>query len=123
MSRSMEIMPTSFFDASALVKLFAREPGRKKVEDALSQCGRVHTSWILLGEALGAFKRKRRDGTMTDHEYGRAAFELFMYVREGRIHPVDLDIQDGEPVPVTTRERQSSTERNTPSSTLPTFFS
>jgi predicted nucleic acid-binding protein len=97
----MEVIPTYFFDASAIVKLLARERGHDAVDDLLSQSGRVHSSWVVLAEALGALKGKRRRGEVTDHEYGRAVYTFFHYVRSGRFHSVDLDIRDGHPVLLT----------------------
>ncbi len=97
----MEVIPTYFFDASAIVKLLAREPGHDVIDGLMSKSGRVHSSWVVLAEVLGALKGKRRRGELTDHEYGRAVYTFFHYVRTGQLHPVDLSIREGHPVLLT----------------------
>jgi len=89
--------PTYFFDASAIVKIFLDEPGSKAVRAIYAQPQRIHTSWILIAEAMGVFKRKWLKKQLTDRQYGAAVYNLFTLVHETRLHPVDLVVEDGHP--------------------------
>jgi predicted nucleic acid-binding protein len=89
-------IPTYFFDASALVKLFVDEPDSRKAKMLLSQAGFIHTSWILLAEALGVMKRKWLKKDLTDHQYGRKVYSFFAHIREERFIPVDVGDSDGK---------------------------
>jgi predicted nucleic acid-binding protein len=86
-----------FFDASAIVKLLVAEPGSDKVKRLLDECGIAHTSWVLIAEALGCLKRKRREGHLTDEQYASSVYSLFAHLREGNLDPMDLTVENGRP--------------------------
>jgi predicted nucleic acid-binding protein len=92
---------TYFFDASTIVKLVVPEPGSEKVKRLLDECGIAHTSWVLIAEALGCLKRKRRDEVLTDEGYSRAVYALFAYIKGHDLDPMDLGIEGGRAILLT----------------------
>jgi predicted nucleic acid-binding protein len=87
-----------FLDASALVKRVCDEPGsetlKKLIRDAHTK---PLTSWVLVAEALGVLKRKWQcDKTLDDTAYMNAVLELLINIRMDYIHPIDLEILNGE---------------------------
>ena len=90
---------TYFFDASAIVRILLRdEPGAKKVVQIFGAHAPIHTSWVLLAEALGVFKRKWQQGVLGEAQYGPAVYQLFKLIKSGKLHPVDLEVLgDGRP--------------------------
>jgi PIN domain nuclease of toxin-antitoxin system len=98
----ISILQTYFLDASAIVKLVINEPGSARVRELLELSGGVlHTSWVLVAEAMGVLKRFWLKKTINDHQYNDAIFELFSLIRAGHLDPVDLAIHDGSPRLVT----------------------
>ena len=87
-----------FLDASALVKLACDEPGSKKLKKLMRDAPtKPLTSWVLIAEALGVLKRKwQREKTLDDTAYLDAALQLLINIRMDFIHPVDLEIVNGE---------------------------
>jgi predicted nucleic acid-binding protein len=98
---SNDFKATYFFDASAIVKMLVTEPGSKKVLALLHDCVIANTSWVLVAEALGCLKRKRREQSITDHQYKSAVYALFAHLKEQNLHPMDLAIDNGRPVLLT----------------------
>ena len=92
---------TYFFDASTIVKMVVREPGSDKVMRLLDECGMAHTSWVLIAEALGCLKRKRRDQVLTNNQYASAVYALFAHLKEHNLDPMDLGVDDGRAVLLT----------------------
>lgn len=85
------VLRSYFFDASAIVKLVVPEPGSEKVRSIISNSGSViHTSWVLIAEALGCLKRKWQvDKTLDDKQYTQAVFVLLHYI-ESDLRVVDI---------------------------------
>ena len=55
------------------------------------------TSWVLVAEALGVLKRKWQcEKRLDDTAYTDAVQELLINIRMDFIHPVDLQIVDGQ---------------------------
>ena len=87
-----------FLDASALAKFVCDEPGSKTLKKLMrSADAKPLTSWVLIAEVLGVLKRKwQREKKLDDTAYLDAVQELLMNIRMDYIHPVDLQIVNGE---------------------------
>jgi len=87
-----------FLDASALVKLVFDEPGSKTLKKLMRGAdAKPLTSWVLIAEALGVLKRKwQHEKKLDDTAYLDAVQELLMNTTMDYIHPVDLQILNGE---------------------------
>lgn len=71
-----------YLDTSALVKLYAEEPGRQEVEDAVQAARVVAVSEIGHVEARSALARKEREGSFSADEHDDAAEQLRRDFRE-----------------------------------------
>ena len=102
MTGSLGLMKTPlqhyFLDTSALVRLVCDEPGSKRLKKLMRGAdAKPLTSWVLIAEALGVLKRKwQREKKLDDRSYLDAVQELLMNIRMDYIHPVDLQIVNGE---------------------------
>jgi predicted nucleic acid-binding protein len=67
---------TTYFDASALTKLFLAEPGWNDAKSLWDGSEVVATSWIALPEVRSALERARREGRIGRARLERAAAEL-----------------------------------------------
>ena len=87
-----------FLDTSALVRLVCDEPGSKALKKLMRGAGaKPLTSWVLIAEALGVLKRKWQcEKKLDDTAYLDAVQELLMNITMDYIHPVDLQILNGE---------------------------
>jgi predicted nucleic acid-binding protein len=87
-----------FLDASALVKLVCDETGSRKLKKLMRDAhAKPLTSWVLIAEVLGVLKRKRwREKKLDDTAYLDAVQELLIKITLDYIHPVDLQIVNGE---------------------------
>lgn len=65
-----------YLDTSALVKLYADEPGRQKVEGSVRAARVVAISEIGHVEARSALARKEREGTFSTEEHDTAVEQL-----------------------------------------------
>jgi predicted nucleic acid-binding protein len=92
---NMETIRTYFFDASALVKIYLREPGSKSATQFKNDGGRVYTSWVVIAEALGVLKRHWLRRQLSEAQYAKSVYLLFADVRLGVVHPVDVRIENG----------------------------
>ncbi len=65
-----------YLDTSALVKLYAEEPGREEVEHAIQEASVVAVSEIGYVEARSALARKEREGSFSTDEHDEAVAQL-----------------------------------------------
>ncbi len=65
-----------YLDTSALVKLYADEPGRQEVEGSVRAARVVAVSEIGYVEARSALARKEREGTFSTEEHDTAVEQL-----------------------------------------------
>ncbi len=65
-----------YLDTSALVKLYAEEPGREEVENAVREARVVAVSEIGYVEARSALARKEREGSFSTDEHDEAVAQL-----------------------------------------------
>ena len=72
----MKLIRTFFFDASAIVKILVDEPGSRRIREVYGGTAQIHTSWVLIAEALGVLKRKWQRGALDERQYGRAVHFL-----------------------------------------------
>ena len=92
------VLPTYFLDTSAIVKLFIDEPGALRVRKLLASGGGVlHTSWVLVAEAMGVLKRLWLNEEINDQQYDGHIYHLFSLLRAGHLDPVDITVYDGRP--------------------------
>jgi predicted nucleic acid-binding protein len=77
----------NFFDASALVKVYSREPGSKVVRNYfLSRAPARYTTPFCFYEALNILKSKwKYQGKMSETQYHKAASELIVWYSRERI--------------------------------------
>lgn len=71
-----------YLDTSALVKLYAEEPGREGVEKAVRESRVVSVSEVGYVEARSALARKEREGTFSTDEHDEAVAQLQQDYRE-----------------------------------------
>lgn len=109
------LMRTSFFDASAIVKLLCKnEAGSKKVKGILESQQSVFTSWILVGEAMGVLKRKWCKQEITEKEYASRILLLFTYIDERRFDIRDIEIRGNKPMLKTCKSNLFMLRKNHP---------
>jgi predicted nucleic acid-binding protein len=90
----------NFFDASALVKVYSREPGSKLVREYfLSRAPARYTTPFCFYEALNILKSKWKfQGKMNEAQYQKAASELVIWYSRARVtrnlDDVDLTTPD-----------------------------
>lgn len=78
-----------YLDTSALVKLYAREPGSVEVSEAVAGSDMVATSLVAYVEARSAFARKHRLGEIDDSTLRRHKSE---FERDWvRLHRLPID--------------------------------
>ncbi len=65
-----------YLDTSALVKLYAEEPGREAVENAVREARVAAVSEIGYVEARSALARKEREGSFSTDEHDEAVAQL-----------------------------------------------
>lgn len=71
-----------YLDTSALVKLYAEEPGREEVENAVREARVMAVSGIGYVEARSALARKEREGSFSPDEHDDAVAQLQQDYRE-----------------------------------------
>jgi len=82
-----------YLDTSALVKLYADEPGRREVESSVQGARVVAVSEIGYVEARSALARKEREGTFSTEEHDAAVEQLRQDLREVYLpRPVTGDV-------------------------------
>lgn len=82
-----------YLDTSALVKLYAEEPGREDVENAVREARVVAVSEIGYVEACSALARKEREGSFSTDEHDEAVEELRQDYREAYLsRPITGDL-------------------------------
>ncbi len=67
---------TTYFDASALTKLFLAEPGWHRARGLWESSTVLVTSWIALPEVRSALERARRERRIGDRRLAKAVSEL-----------------------------------------------
>ncbi len=65
-----------YLDTSALVKLYAEEPGREEVQAAIEDARVVAVSEIGYVEARSALARKEREGALSEEQHDTAVEQL-----------------------------------------------
>lgn len=83
----------TFFDASALVKLYIDEPGSAELRAYWRSQATKYTSPFCFYETLAALKRKRLKGALTKEQYLRAAKDLMAWFRASSARIDDLDFE------------------------------
>lgn len=79
-----------YLDASALVKLYAAEEHRGKVEEAVAGSSLAASALVVYAEARAALARKEREGALTREQHDEAVAELDDDVRGAyALLPVD----------------------------------
>jgi len=58
-----------YLDTSALVKLYAQEPGTDAVKAWVAEAEATATSWVAYAETRAAFARARREGVTTPERH------------------------------------------------------
>ena len=82
-----------YLDTSALVKLYADEPGRREVESSVQGARVVAVSEIGYVEARSALARKEREGAFSTEEHDAAVEQLRQDFREVYLpRPVTGDV-------------------------------
>lgn len=82
-----------YLDTSALVKLYAEEPGREEVQGAVQEAQIVAVSEIGYAEACSALARKEREGVFSADEHDEAVEQLQQDYREVYLsRPVTGDV-------------------------------
>ncbi len=82
-----------YLDTSALVKLYADEPGRREVEGSVRAARVVAVSEIGYVEARSALARKEREGSFSADEHDAAVEQLRQDFREVLLsRPVTGDV-------------------------------
>ena len=71
-----------YLDTSALVKLYAEEPGTEEVQSAVGRARAVAVSEVGYVEARSALARKERDGAFSAEEHDEAVESLRRDFRE-----------------------------------------
>jgi predicted nucleic acid-binding protein len=98
-----------FFDASALVKVFADEPGSIVVREYWRSRATKYTTPFCFYEAMNVLKSKwKHKGQLTLPSYLEAAFELTVWYGASSSKVSDLDFTD----PLTFAETKSLAERS-----------
>lgn len=65
-----------YLDTSALIKLYAEEPGTEEVRDACGRAELAAISEIGYVEARSALARRERDGSLSEQEHGETVEHL-----------------------------------------------
>lgn len=71
-----------YLDTSALVKLYAEEPGREEAQSAVESARAVAISEIGYVEARSALARKEREGALSEEQHDAAVEQLKSDFRE-----------------------------------------
>ena len=66
----------TYLDSSAFAKRFVDESGSDKVENACAQASELGLSVICVPEIVSALNRRRREHTLTPHQYSEAKRRL-----------------------------------------------
>ena len=88
-----------YLDTSALVKLYAEEPGREEVENAGRESRVMAVSEIGYAGGCSALARKEREGSFSTDEHAAAVEQLRQDYREACLpRPItgDLISRDGD---------------------------
>ena len=98
-----------FFDASALAKVFADEPGSGIVRKYWHSRATKYTTPFCFYEAMNVLKGKwKHKGNMTDVQYFDATFKLTAWYGASSDEVKDLDFKD----PLTFADTRALAERN-----------
>ncbi|MEO8857650.1 MAG: type II toxin-antitoxin system VapC family toxin [Burkholderiaceae bacterium] len=81
------------FDASALAKRYAVEPGRERVMDLFAQATEVSVSAHCASEIAYALLRRRRDGSLLNSEFDRALEAAQHDLADMVLVPVDKQVE------------------------------
>ena len=81
-----------FFDSSAFVKRYVAEAGTEAVLALCDRADELVLSVIAVPELISAFCRLRREGTISDADYGRLKRELMADVVDAMVCDVAHDV-------------------------------
>ena len=79
-------------DSSALVKCYAVEPGRKRVQDILMRADELLLSVLALPEVVAALNRKRREGVLAKNQYAAAKRRVTADVADASVVQLSGDV-------------------------------
>ncbi|MBW8050119.1 MAG: type II toxin-antitoxin system VapC family toxin [Cytophagales bacterium] len=67
-----------YLDTSSLVKLYVQETDTDNVKSLINSAEVITTSIVAYPESRAAFARKLRSGVMSDEEYQKISYYLFV---------------------------------------------
>ncbi|HRE87697.1 MAG TPA: type II toxin-antitoxin system VapC family toxin [Myxococcota bacterium] len=74
-----------FLDSSALAKRYVEEPGSERLEEILGAASRLGLCVLVVPEVVSALRRRRRERTLTEAQYGKAKNMLLEDVRDAEM--------------------------------------
>lgn len=74
-----------YLDSSAFAKRFIEENGSEKIEDICTQATELGLSVICVPEIMSALNRRKREKSLTFHQYNKAKHSLLNDVRDADI--------------------------------------
>ncbi len=74
-----------FFDSSAFVKRYIREPGTDEVLDWCDRATEIGLAGIALPEIISAFCRLRRESLISDEQYGMLKSSLLADIKDAAL--------------------------------------
>ncbi|RLG45060.1 MAG: hypothetical protein DRN92_07145 [Thermoproteota archaeon] len=69
-------MDSYYLDTSVFLKRYIQEPGSEAIRDLLNRGGRFFTSKVAYVEVLMTFRRKRKEGKLSDEDISKC-IEVF----------------------------------------------
>jgi len=75
----------TYLDSSAFAKRFVEEAGSDKVESVCAQASELGLSVICVPEIVSALSRRRRERSLTKHQYAEAKRRLLRDVHDADI--------------------------------------
>ena len=80
----------TYLDSSAFAKRFVDEAGSDRVESACAHASELGLSVICVPEIVSALNRRRREHSLTKHQYTEAKRRVFDDIRDADI--IDLTV-------------------------------
>ncbi len=74
-----------FLDSSSFAKRFVEEEGSEEVEAICDGASKLGLAVLCVPELVSAFSRRRREGSLTQSQYGMAKRRLMEDVRDAEI--------------------------------------
>ena len=91
---TMDTIRTHLIDASALVKLFVREPGSDVVRAYFGEHSVFAATSLCIGEVLGVLKAQWLRKQISHEQYFAASEELMAHLRNGTITIEEVSLAD-----------------------------